>query len=161
VQANAPSEQSWAPPDVGKDAIRPVYPVETAIEIAAAALTGGVAAAARAAGLRLLQQFKPRPPAGETPASILFPGGQPIGRAGTSESIRELPGGRKAAEELFKRLTQGGEDIIPPGHPGTLVRTPDGSYIGYRPQSRSSPPTIDVNIPGYKDRVNELKFLGD
>jgi filamentous hemagglutinin len=31
-----------------KDAIRPVYPVETAIGIAAAALTGGVGAAARA-----------------------------------------------------------------------------------------------------------------
>ena len=51
--------------------------------------------------------------------------------------------------------------MTPPGHRGTLVRTPDGGYIGYRPQSKSGPPTIDVKMPGYEARMRELKFLGD
>jgi hypothetical protein len=133
VEASEPEEQRQAPPDPGRDAIRPVYPLETALGIAAAALTGGATAAARAAGGAILRRIMPRPSPGETPASILFPGDQPIGLAGTSEPIRELSGGRQAAEELFKRLTQGGEDVTPPDHPGTLVQAPDGSYIGYRP----------------------------
>ncbi len=40
-------EKSRQPPDPGKDAIRPVYPVETLLGIGAAAVAGGVAAAAR------------------------------------------------------------------------------------------------------------------
>ena len=53
-------EKSRQPPDPGRDAIRRVYPLETAIGVAAAGLAGGTAAAARAAGGALLRQFLPR-----------------------------------------------------------------------------------------------------
>jgi hypothetical protein len=152
-------EMSQTPPDVAKDAIRPAYPVETAMGIAATAITGGTAAAVRAAGGAVLRQIMPGRSVGETPATILRPGGQPIGRAGTSEDVRELAGGQKAAEELFKRLRKDGKDETPPDYPGTLILTPDGSYIGYRPQSKSGPPTTDAKMPGYG--MITLKFLGD
>jgi len=60
-------EKSSQPLDPARDAIRPVYPVETAIGIAAAGRAGG-AAAARAAGSALLRQFLPesRPPTGSS-----------------------------------------------------------------------------------------------
>ena len=37
-------------------------------------------------------------------------------------------------------------------------RTPEGGFIGCRVNSASSPPTIDLNIPGLKN-VSKLKFL--
>jgi hypothetical protein len=154
--------KSREPPAGPKDAIRPVYPVETATGIAAAALTGGAAAAARAVGGALPRQFLARPVptiGSESPLDILAPGGQPIGKPGGSEKIRELPGGRNAAGQLFRRLAIGGTDVTPPRYPGTLVQTSNGGYIGYRPQSKSGPPTIDVNQPGLP--IDELKFLGD
>jgi len=65
-----------------------------------------------------------------------------------------LPGGDAGARELFDRLTKGGgTDITPPGRAGKIIKTPDGSVIGYRPASKSGPPTIDVNVPGLKIRV--------
>jgi len=57
----------------------------------------------------------------ESPAEVLEPGGRPLGQPGTSEAIRQLPGGQAAAEELFERLSKGGIDITPPGHSGRLV----------------------------------------
>jgi hypothetical protein len=43
-------QKSRQPPDLHKDAIRPVYPVETALAAGAAGLTGGVSAVARTVG---------------------------------------------------------------------------------------------------------------
>lgn len=48
-------EKSGHVPNSGRDAIRPVYPIETALGIAAAGVAGG-AAAARAAGAAILRQ---------------------------------------------------------------------------------------------------------
>jgi len=57
TDANETIQQSRQSPDPARDAIRPVYPLETAIGIVATGLAGGVAAAARAAGGALLRQF--------------------------------------------------------------------------------------------------------
>src|SRR4051794_15242425 len=81
---------------------------------------------------------------------ILLPGGKPLGVKGTgpraSARVREMPGGKNAAEQLFQELTQGGTDLTPPGYPGTLIELLNAQgTIGYRPASKSGPPTIDVN----------------
>jgi hypothetical protein len=53
---------------VPRDAIRPVYPIETAIGIAAAGVAGGAAGVARAVGRAVVRQLLPeRPPAMERP----------------------------------------------------------------------------------------------
>ncbi len=52
-------EKSEQPPDPRKDAITPVYPLETAIGVAAAGLAGGVGAGLRAAGGAILRQLRP------------------------------------------------------------------------------------------------------
>jgi hypothetical protein len=94
---------------------------------------------------------------GPTVEEILTPGGRLIGRAGSSSAIRIVHGGPAEAEKLFQELARGGTDVTPPGHVGRLVKLPDnGGYIGYRPFSRSGPPTIDVNVPG--SPIREIKF---
>lgn len=52
-------EGSKQPPSPDREAIRPVYPLETAIGVAAAGLAGGAAAAARAARGAFLRQVLP------------------------------------------------------------------------------------------------------
>jgi hypothetical protein len=132
-------EKSEQPPDPRKNAITPVYSLETVLGIGTVGLAKGVAAGLRAAGGAVARQMKPSAakPAVETPEGLLQPGGKPIGKPGSDEGIRELPGGNAAAEGLFARLTKGGTDITPSGHPVKLVRMPDGSYFGYRPMSKS------------------------
>jgi len=89
---------------------------------------------------------------GERPADILMPGGRLIGRRGPRTAVRHLHGGEAEAEVLFSRLSKGGIDRTPPDHPGRLVQMPDGGMVGYRPRSRSGPPTIDINMPGISIR---------
>lgn len=84
----------------------------------------------------------------ETPEDVLMPDGQPIGSPGTDETIREVPGGAEAAEDIFFRLARGGTDITPEGHNGILVSLPGGGHVGIRPQSKSGDPAVDVNLPG-------------
>lgn len=100
------------------------------------------------------------PPAkkGETPADVLKPDGQKVGEPADNPGIRILPGGEDGARELFERLTKdrGGENITPAGHVGQVIKLPDGSVIGFRPVSRSGPPTVDVNVAGIGMR--EIKF---
>ena len=62
-------ERSRQPPAPARDAIRPVYPVETAIGVIGAGVVSGVGAAARAVGGAILKQVAPgsRPVAGGTP----------------------------------------------------------------------------------------------
>lgn len=88
------------------------------------------------------------PPPPESPKDLLIPQGKPIGTKGSKPSIRELPGGQKAADDLFDDLSVGGNPIIVPGYPGKLVDLPGGGRVGLRPKSGSGEPTIDVNIPG-------------
>lgn len=52
-------DKSLRPPDPARDAIRPVYPVETALGIGAAGLAAGAGAALRAAGGAILRQVLP------------------------------------------------------------------------------------------------------
>lgn len=52
-------EKSLRPPDPARDAVRPVYPVETAVGIGAADIAGGAGAALRAAGSAILRQVLP------------------------------------------------------------------------------------------------------
>jgi len=89
-------------------------------------------------------------------ADILTPGGKPIGVPGSSPAIRELPGGAKAAQDMFDELAKGAKDITPPGYPGKLVEVPEGGVVGIRPSSKSGPPTIDVNVPGIP--IKKIKF---
>ena len=60
---------SEPPPDPRKDAITPVYPLETMIGVGVAGVAGGVGAAARAAGGALLRQLMPGAKAPETPGA--------------------------------------------------------------------------------------------
>jgi hypothetical protein len=98
---------------------------------------------------------------------ILMPGGKPLGVKGTgpraSARLREVAGGLAEAESLFQELTRGGKDVTPPGYPGTMIELPGGrGWVGYRPASRSGPPTIDVNAVDAAGRVipiTKIKFV--
>jgi hypothetical protein len=96
-----------------------------------------------------------------------MPGGKPIGVKGTgpraSARLREVAGGQTEAERLFRELSQGGNDITPAGFPGTLIELPDGrGTSGFRPTSKSGPPTIDVNAldaAGHPIPIEKIKFV--
>jgi hypothetical protein len=96
-----------------------------------------------------------------------MPGGKPIGVKGTgpraSARLREVPGGQAEAERIFQDLTQGGQDVTPAGYPGKLIELPNGrGTIGYRPASKSGPPTIDVNAvdaAGQPIPIEKIKFV--
>jgi hypothetical protein len=98
---------------------------------------------------------------------ILMPGGNPIGVKATgpraSARLREVTGGRAEAERIFQELTQGGKDITPSGYPGKLIEFPSGrGTVGYRPASKSGPPTIDVNAvdtAGQPIPIEKIKFI--
>jgi hypothetical protein len=98
---------------------------------------------------------------------ILMPGGKPIGVKGTgpraSARLREVTGGQAEAERIFRQLTQGGKDVTPAGYPGKLIELPNGrGTIGYRPASKSGPPTIDVNAvdaAGQPIPIEKIKFV--
>jgi len=95
----------------------------------------------------------------KTPEEQLMPGGNPIGEQGTSQGIRVLPGGSKAAEDLFGELSKGGKVVDKPGYPGTLVELPNsGGTVGIRPRSKSGDTAIDVNVPGLKGVVDKIHF---
>ncbi len=96
-----------------------------------------------------------------------MPGGAPLGKQGTAPragaSVREVEGGVPEAEELFRELTEGGTEATPPEYPGTLIELPQGrGKIGLRSDSKSGPPTIDVNVVdanGEKIPVKKIKFV--
>ena len=89
-------EKSKQPPDPARDAIRPVYPIETAIGVGGAGIVGGVGAAARAVGGAILRQVSP----GSRPAA----GGAP---AGTTAAAEKPPGSPASPPK------QGGTDAPP------------------------------------------------
>src|SRR5262245_18708427 len=91
---------------------------------------------------------------GRTIEEILMPGGKPIGQRGTgrrvSAKVREVVGGRSEAERIFQELSQGGVDITPPGHPGTLVELPGGRerlVIGRHPRAAPRPSMSRLSMP--------------
>lgn len=87
----------------------------------------------------------------------LIPGGDPIGTAGSTESIREVSGDERTAESFFNQLTSGGSPVSNPKYPGRLCVIPEGGIIGLRPRSKSGPPTIDVDVPGIP--IKKVKFV--
>lgn len=105
--------------------------------------------------------------AGRSIEDILMPGGKPIGVKGSgpraSARLRELTGGKAEAERIFRELSEGGNDVTPATYPGTLIELPnDRGTIGYRPASKSGPPTIDVNAvdaTGQPIPIEKIKFL--
>jgi hypothetical protein len=92
-----------------------------------------------------------------SPQDLLMPNGNPIGTKGSKASIREVPGGQKAADDLFDDLTAGGKPVTVPTYPGTMVDLPGGGRVGLRPKSKSGKPTIDVDIPGIP--IKKIKFV--
>ncbi len=122
-------------------------------------LGGGITATGRTgilAGERIIAERFARNATGVT--DILKPGGQFIGKAGSSATIRELSGGVDEARRMFEKLSQGGKLIDNPRYPGKLVELPGGGRVGLRESSTSGPPTIDIHdVPGLPDRV-KLKF---
>src|SRR5947209_5435675 len=96
-----------------------------------------------------------------------MPGGRPIGAKGTgpraSARLREVAGGQAEAERFFQELTQGGKDITPSTYPGQLIELPNGrGTVGYRPASKSGPPTLDINAvdaAGQSIPVEKIKFI--
>lgn len=85
--------------------------------------------------------------AGKTATHHVRDEGSAIGRAPgwpTKRPIREV---RSVSEldELFKSLSAGGRELNEPSYSGSMVLLPDGTRIGYRMKSRTSPhPTIDI-----------------
>jgi len=80
-------------------------------------------------------------------ADKVMPYGRPIGRPGRGQDVRELPGGLKAAEDLFDYLTVGGERVDNPDLDGVLIKLPgNAGHITFRPISNSGPPAVDVNV---------------
>ena len=93
--------------------------------------------------------------------NIVNPGGNPIGVAGSSATIREIAGSTAAdAQAMFDQLSQGGTVVTGSTYPGTLVRLPCGGTVGLRTVMTNSPgtiATIDVNVPGVTT-VTKIKF---
>jgi hypothetical protein len=80
-----------------------------------------------------------------------------------SARLREVTEGQAEAERIFQELTQGGKDITPAGYPGKLIELPEGrGTIGFRPASKSGPPTIDVKVidaTGQPIPIKKIKFI--
>lgn len=91
----------------------------------------------------------------------LAPGGVPIGSPGSDPTIRELPGGASAAENLFNELITGLTPDTETDYRGTAYRLPNGGFIGYRTMSKSGPPAIDIHIDPLEDVIDQLKFPSD
>jgi hypothetical protein len=92
-------------------------------------------------------------------ADKVMPNGVPIGRRGRGEDIRELPGGIRAAEDLFDFLRVAGTDYRSEPNLKIVKLLGQDAFITYRPVSTSGSPAIDVNIPGYP--FIRFHFLGD
>jgi hypothetical protein len=89
---------------------------------------------------------------------LLRPGGVLIGKAGTSESIRELSGGLSEAQSMFAQLSEGGR-VVAQNAKLIRVELPDGGFVQLRTVMSNSPgteATIDINIPGID--ITKLKF---
>lgn len=85
-----------------------------------------------------------------------MPGGKPIGKLANRPEYRTVTGGDKAARELFDKLTEGGKIQNRAGYPGIGKQLPNGDWIGYRPTSKSGPPSIDIDAKGIP--FTKIKF---
>ena len=87
-------------------------------------------------------------------ADKVMPNGRPIGRRGGGLDVRELPGGTKAARDLFDYLRVGGiEHRSTPNM--TIIKLPgDAGFLTFRQRSRSGDTAIDVNVPGVRLKLH-------
>lgn len=94
---------------------------------------------------------------------VIFGKLETMGRPGSGRNVREVIGGENEARSLFDELTKGAE-VMPHPNPnisgGLMADLPGGGTIGFRPTSKSGPPTIDIhNIPNYPDLPKKIKFV--
>ena len=86
-----------------------------------------------------------------------------MGTPGRGRNVREVTGGEDEARSLFDELAKGAE-VRPHPNPdipgGSMADLPGGGTIGFRPTSKSGPPTIDIhNVPDYPDLPRKIKFV--
>ncbi|MDI1284503.1 MAG: hypothetical protein PSV46_08905 [Reyranella sp.] len=84
-----------------------------------------------------------------------------IGTAGTKPTIREIPGGRSAANELFDKLSFGGTRFTPRtgdySRDGVIVRLPgNGVIVGFRINAQNQP-TVDIYHNGIQLKLHYVK----
>jgi SPP1 gp7 family putative phage head morphogenesis protein len=108
--------------------------------------------------IRRIERGREKPPVQkpQSPADILAPNGQAIGRDGMRPKVRIVKGGEKEARELFEKLTKDGIPEKRAGYSGIGKRLPNGDWIGYRGVSKSGSPTIDMDVKGVN--FNKIHF---
>ena len=92
-----------------------------------------------------------------TPLDVLKPEGELFGEPGRRPEVRTKKGGKKAAKELFDRLTKNGTPDQRSNYPGIGRKLENDDWIGYREGSKSGPPSIDLDVKGVP--FNKIKFL--
>ncbi len=88
---------------------------------------------------------------------MLYPDGQLIGVPGDGENIRVVTGSADDAERFFEELASEGthHQTIPYGK---VVKMPEGrGFVTFRSESKSGPPTIDINMPEFPG-IEKIKF---
>jgi hypothetical protein len=82
-----------------------------------------------------------------------------IYRDTAAAQIHTIVGNLDDARALFDTLSSGGTEATPAGYQegGTLVRFPDGTQVGFRPNAgRGTSPAVEIKIPGYL--AKQVKF---
>ncbi|GAB09158.1 hypothetical protein GOARA_029_00220 [Gordonia araii NBRC 100433] len=78
-------------------------------------------------------------------------------RKGKNRGVYVVPS-EEEIQSLYDRLSRGGVEITPDSgyyKNGHMVRLPDGTTVGYRPESGSGGATLDVVYPnGRKAKVH-------
>jgi len=144
-------DKSRRPPDPAKDAIRPAYPVETAIGIGAAGIVGGGAAVLRAAGVALLRQVLPK--AGSRTGNAAE---EPAAGAGNAEkSLHAGKEGFTPTEVKRPSLPANPDDLLAQGWNETSH--PGAAKLGHR--TFENPKTGEI-IRFDKGRPGEPGFEG-
>ena len=144
-------EKSRRPPDPAKDAIRPVYPIETAIGIGAAGIVGGGAAVIRAAGGALLRRVLPK--AGSRTGNAAE---EPATGAGNAEkSLRAGKEGFTPTEVKRPSLPANPDDLLARGWRETTH--PEAARMGHRTFEN---PKTDEMIRFDQGRPGEPGFEG-
>lgn len=72
--------------------------------------------------------------------------------------IRLFEGSQKESIKIFNKLTKNAKLVNANSYPGKMYLLKDGTVIGFRPLSKSGPPTIDIKLPDIKNNI-KLKFL--
>jgi hypothetical protein len=163
VRANQPSTRAALEKSrqtlVQRDAIRPVYPLETALGVAAAGVAGGVVGVARAAVGVIVRQLLPKSSniAGRAPVppsltkfqptrDVVAPGGRPVGAVAgrTNGNFRTVSPAEFTT--IKDKLLQRATPVKKPRYDGTWYQRPDGSAFGIR-TSQKNGVTIDVSDP--------------